>query len=105
MYFADYKDHTDAKLNNSLFWEYDLANFDFMHMRKVVIQRVIERGWPGDWYAMLNMYGEQEVKRVICSLSYLNDKDMNFVSVLFNIPLSEMKCFERKQSRHAHWRS
>lgn len=68
-------------------------------MRNVVVQRFIERGWPDDWYAALNMYG---MKTAMKELPYLNNKDMNFVSVIFEISLSELKCYIRKQSRQAH---
>jgi hypothetical protein len=70
-------------------------------MKNVVVQRVIERGWPDDWYAMLNMYGEDGVISAIKAIPYLNDKDMNFVSHAFQIPLSEMKCYEQKQLNQA----
>lgn len=105
MYFDRYREHPEAKVNPSLLWEYDLSKFDYRQMRNVVVQRVVERGWPEDWYAMLNMYGEDGIKNAIKELSYLNDKDMYFVSSVFNIPLSEMKCYIRKQSRPQHWNS
>ena len=105
MYFDKYKEHPDAKINPSLLREYDLSNFDFQLMRNVVVQRVVERGWPADWYATLNMYGENGMKTIIKSLPYLNDKDMHFVSLLFEIPLSEMKCYKKKQSYPGHWNS
>jgi hypothetical protein len=97
IYLEDYKKHPDAKVNPILLWEYDLADFDFQQLRDVVVQRVIERGWPKDWWAVLNMYGEKGVKAAIKSISYLNDKDMNFVSKAFEIPLTEMKCYEKKR--------
>jgi len=105
MYFYKYKEYPDAKINPSLLWEYDLNKFDFQEMREVVVQRVVERGWPADWYAALNLYGEEGMKAAIKALPYLNDKDMNFVSVVFEIPLSEMKCYEKKRSHPAHWNS
>ena len=105
MYFDGYKEHTDARINPGLLWEYDLSRFDYQQMRNVVVQRVVERGFPDDWYAALNLYGVNGMKDAIKALPYLNDKDMNFVSVLFEIPLSEMKCYERKQSRPSHWNS
>jgi hypothetical protein len=70
-----------------------------------VVQRVIERGWPKDWYFILNKYGIDEVKAAIKNLSYLNDKDMNFVSHQFNIPLTSMKCYEKKRPANPHWNS
>lgn len=105
IYLSDYKKHPDAKINPALLWEYNLSDFDFQQMRNVVVQRVIERGWPDDWYAALNLYGEKGMKEAIKAIPYLNDKDMNFVSHVFKIPLSKMKCYEKKQLQQAHWNS
>jgi hypothetical protein len=105
IYFSEYKKHPDAKISPSLLWEYDLSDFDFQRMKNVVVQRVIERGWPDDWYAALNLYGEKGMKDAIKSIPYLNEKDMNFVSHVFDIPLSEMKCYEKRSFRRQHWNS
>jgi hypothetical protein len=100
-----YKEHPDARIDPSLFWEYDLAKFDYQQMKNVVVQRVIERGWPEDWWAILNLYGEDNLRNIIKDMPYLGDDDMKFVSEAFKIPLTEMKCYERKQSRPQHWSS
>ena len=105
MYFDKYKEHKDAKINPSLLWEYDMSRFDFQQMRNVVVQRVVERGWPDDWYAALNLYGEDGMIAAIKEIPYLNDKDMYFASSIFEIPLAEMKCYERKQLPQQHWNS
>lgn len=105
MYFDDFKKFPGATLNPKLLWEYNMADFDYQDMRNVVIQRVIERGWPNDWYFILNLYGVDGVKSAIKSLAYLNDKDMNFVSHQFGIPLTSMKCYEKKQLATQHWNS
>ena len=105
LYLSDYKKHPDAKINPALLWEYNLSDFDFQQMRNIVVQRVIERGWPNDWYAALNLYGEKGIKEAIKTIPYLNDKDMNFVSKAFKIPLSKMKCYTKKRSQPAHWNS
>jgi hypothetical protein len=105
MYFDNYKQHPDATLNPNLLWEYNLTEFDYMAMSDVVIHRVIERGWPNDWYFILNFYGVEKIKETIKNLAYLNDKDMNFVSHQFGIPFTSMKCYEKKQSANQHWNS
>lgn len=105
MFFDAFKNFPDATLNPTLLWEYNVDGFNYKDMRDVVVQRVIERGWPNDWYAMLNLYGLDGVKDAIKNLPYLNDKDMNFVSHQFDIPLSSMKCYEKKQSANTHWNS
>jgi hypothetical protein len=105
MYFADFKNHIQQKLNPNLLWEYDISTIDYHEMRHVVVQRVIERGWPQDWYFLLNFYGIEQIKSIITELPYLNDKDMNFVSNQFSIPINSLKCYEKKQSALQHWSS
>lgn len=105
MYFDDYKDFPEATLNPKLLWEYRLLEFNYQDMRDVVVQRVIERGWPSDWYFILNYYGIDSVKEAIKNIAYLNDKDLNFVSHQFDIPLISMKCYEKKQLANQHWNS
>jgi hypothetical protein len=105
MFFEDYKYHAQAIISPKLFWEYDLKDFDFEKMKNLVVERVIERGRINDWYAMLNLYGVNEVVHAIKNLPYLNRKDANFVQVIFNIPPNEMKCLQRKQSHFLHWNS
>lgn len=105
MFFSDYKLHVNAVINPKLLWEYDLVNFDFQNMRNVVVQRVIERGHVNDFYAMLHFYGVDGVIEEVKMLPYLNDIDMNFVSTVFNIPLDQLKCYEKKQLPQRHWNS
>lgn len=62
MLFSDYKKHNFKEVNPKLLWEYDLSDFDYQDMRNIVVQRVIERGWPDDFYAILNLYGEEGVQ-------------------------------------------
>ncbi len=39
---------------------------------------------------MLNFYGMEIVVAAIKNIAYFNEKDMSFVSLIFDIPLSEM---------------
>ncbi len=105
MFFDGYEQYTNKSINPALLWEYDLADFDFTAMRTVVVQRVVERGWPADWYAILNMYGLKGVIQAVKDIPYLNEKDMHFASLVFDIPFNEMKCFKNKQLMPARWNS
>ena len=87
MLYSDYKNHPIKEVNPTLLWEYDLQNFDYHDMKKLVIQRVIERGWPNDFYAILNLYGLDGVKEAIKEIKSLNRKDKNFVSVVFEMTM------------------
>jgi hypothetical protein len=105
MYFEDFKKHQEAQLNKALLWEFDLTGIDYEAMRASIVQRVIERGRHSDWHFILNLYGVNKVKEIIKELPYLSDKDRCFVSHQFSIPLTKMKCYERKQLPAQHWNS
>jgi len=57
MYFSSYTNSDIREVNPALLWEYNLVDFDYQAMRKQVVQRVIERGWPDDFQAIFNLYG------------------------------------------------
>lgn len=105
MFFDDYRLHKDAKIRNSLLWEYDMTHFDWNSMRTVVVQRVVERGRRNDFYALLNMYGPEGVKEGIKDIPSMNPLDMSFVCKVFGIKKEELKCYTLKRSRLQHWNS
>jgi hypothetical protein len=103
MPFEDYFNHKNAEVRPTLLWEYDLSNFDWQKMRNEVVQRVLERGRMDDFYAILNLYGLEGVKAALREIPYMNDKDMNFACVAFDLRKEELKCYTRKQSMPLHW--
>lgn len=100
MFFEDFELHKDAKVRDSLLWEYDLADFDYQDMRTVVVQRVIERGRMEDYYAILNIYGLEGVKESIRDIPLMNAKDISFVCSVFDLKKEELKCYTKKQSHN-----
>jgi hypothetical protein len=105
MFLDAFKKNSGITINPSLLWEYDASKIDYQNMRDVIVQRVIERGWPNDWYAILNLYGIEGIRSAIKNIPYLNNKDMNFVSHQFKVPLSAMKCYKKKQLAETYWNS
>lgn len=105
--FDEYKTYTgDSSISPSLLWEYDLSHFDWWKSRKIVVQRVIERGWLKDFYAAFNLYGGIEgFREIIKELPSLSPRDMNFVCIVFNLEKEELKCYTRKLSREKHLNS
>lgn len=105
MVIEDYKKHTDAVFSPNLFWEYDMSHFDWLEMAVVVTQRVVERGWPDDFYAAINLYGLDSFVAAIKEIPYLNDRDINYVCLKFQLKKEDLKCYTRKQSRQQRWNS
>ena len=60
MYFNDWASHPNEGISANLLWEYDISSplWDWKKMDVIVVSRVIERGWPKDYYAMFHLYGE-----------------------------------------------
>ena len=105
MFFDNYKQHTDAQIRQSLFWEYDMSRFDWEKMRTLVVQRVIERGRKDDFFAILNRYGVEGVKESIKEIPTMNAKDISFVCAVFDSKKEHLKCYTRKLSHPQHWNS
>lgn len=105
MLYSDYKNYTIKQISPHLLWEYNLNDFDYQAMRKVVVQRVIERGWPNDFYAIFNLYGKRGVIDTIKQIPYLNKIDINFVHKVFHIPLKQLKCYTKMPLEAQHWNS
>lgn len=105
MYFDDYNLHKDAKIRDSLFWEYEFGKINWQEMKVVIVQRVIERGRMDDFYAIINLYGIEGVKETIKEIPYLNPKDMEFVSSVFEIKKEDLKCYSKKPLKNQHWNS
>ena len=64
--FDEYKNSQETySISPSLLWEYDLSHFDWWKSRKIVVQRILERGWLKDYYAAFHLYGGIEGFREI----------------------------------------
>jgi len=89
------------QINRGLLWDYDLSCFDWTAMRRVVVQRVIERGREEDFLAIFSLYGGIEGVREIVrdEIAWLSPKDMSFAYKIFGLKKEDLKCYTRAQSR------
>jgi len=89
------------QINKALLWDYDMSSFDWTAMRRIVVQRVIERGRKEDYLAIFRLYGGIEGVRqiVMDEVPWLSLKDMAFVCRTFDLKKEELKCYTKAQSR------
>lgn len=98
--FDDYKKYGACSVSPSLLWEYDLSDFDWWKSRKIVVQRILERGWLEDYYAGFNLYGGIEgFREIIKEIPFLSPRDMNFACIAFDLKKEDLKCYTRKLLR------
>jgi len=91
----------NPQINKAILWDYDLSSFDWTAMRRIVVQRVIERGREEDYLAIFHLYGGIEgVRQIIMNeVPWLSPKDMSFVCRIFDLKKEELKCYTRAQLR------
>jgi len=70
-----------------LLWEYDLKSFDFDSSKKIVIERIIQRGSLKEWQAMATYYKLSDILNVLESSKQLSPKDRSFTQVFLKSSL------------------
>ncbi|MCB9294044.1 MAG: hypothetical protein H6559_13135 [Lewinellaceae bacterium] len=75
------------RISRHLLWEYDISTFDFGKSKRVVIERVIERGTLEDWREMIRYYGEEQVLSVARQSRQLSAKDKGFTEIFIHSTL------------------
>jgi hypothetical protein len=90
-----------------LLWDVDLDLFDWEKGKAFVVERVIERGMPQDFYTLFRMYGGVEgVREIAKNIKHFRwPHDAAFVSMAFDIKEEEMECYKRQRSREARLNS
>lgn len=89
---------TIADFSPHLFWDVKAGTVDPLVHQRLIVERVIQRGSLKDLSLMQQLYSRDSIRSVIRQLPWLNEKDMAFVSVYFDISFSELKCYSKKQS-------
>ncbi len=69
------------QIRKHLLWEYDLGVFDYQRSKKIVIERIIERGNLKEWREMLLFYGRETVLEVARNSKQLDHKEKNFTEI------------------------
>lgn len=87
--------YTVADFSRHLFWDVDIAKLEMDKNRRFLVGRVIQRGNLDDLHKLLSYYGKSEVREIVKELPWMNEKDMAFVHIFFDIPFNEMRCFTR----------
>jgi hypothetical protein len=86
-----------------IFWDTDYDSIDWENKARYVIERVVMFGNLRDWRIIQSFYGMETIKEAVLQARDLDPKTLNFMSQLFNIPVSEFRCFIYRQSNHIHW--
>lgn len=87
------------------FWDVDLSKLNESDSKRLIIERIVTLGTLKEIHGLIHHYGRKEVIKMIHSIHYMDPKTLNFVSRLFDIPLSSLRCYTRKLWESPLWNS
>ena len=82
-------------LNKSLFWDVDYQRLDSVRDADFIIERVLNYGDEKDFKTAINFYGLEMIKQSAKRVKYINEKNLNFWAVIFQIPLESFQWKKR----------
>lgn len=89
-------------INKAYFWDVDFDSIDEKKSMRLIIERVFSLGTLAEINTIISLYGNENVKNTVLRLNWLDDKNLNFISLIFDLPKTEFKCYIRKQSNAQH---
>ena len=90
-------------INKAYFWDVDFSKLDPEKSYRLIIERVMMYGNLKEIGVLKRYYGNQRIEATLCSLNFIDPKNLNFFSLLFDIPKSKFKCYTRNQLNNQPW--
>ncbi len=85
----------NLSLSKNLFWDVDVKSLDYQKHSHFIIERVLNYGDKKDYEILKEIYGLEKIKNVALKANYISKRNINFWSVIFNIPLKSFKCTKK----------
>lgn len=99
------KEITINDFSPHLFWDVDVDLFDFEKYKYFFIVRVLEYGQINDWRLIKELYGMEAIKEASLNARSLDAVTLSFVSAIFNIKITEFRCYKHRQLFPTLWNS
>ena len=72
-------------------------------MHIILYQKLFNMGTLKDWNIIKNHYTTKRLEAEVINMRYLDKKPLSYLSMFFNIPKKEFRCYTTKQSIQKHW--
>jgi hypothetical protein len=92
-----------SRLTSSLFWDIDIKSLSESDHSGFIIQRVCMFGSWNDWLILKANYGVEKIERELLGARYLDQKTLNYFSMIFKQPKEKFRCYSFQQSTQKHW--
>ena len=78
------------------FWEQDYTKLNFDSGKRYIITKVVNYGSQNDYVELFRYYGWKIIKNEVVKIRYLNNKILNFLSILFEIDKEEFRAYNNR---------
>ena len=73
------------EISRHLLWDMNLEEFDLQEGKKIVVERVVERGLMEDFYAAFDLYGFDGFRKILAGIRKLNPYVESFAKFTFHL--------------------
>jgi len=87
----------------NLFWDIEETSLDRESNARFIVERVLSRGRLQDWFALVELYGMERIKKEALEIRYLDKVTLSFCSSIFETPKSAFRCYTQPQSIQELW--
>ncbi len=91
------------ELRPALFWDVNVEEVDLQKHSASVIERIATRGRLDEFRAMVKFYGREIVKTTLLNTRYLGKRTLSYCSLIFDVPITEFRCYKLAQLNPEHW--
>lgn len=91
------------ELSQHLFWDIDKTKLDIEKHKRLIIERVMNRGNLKDLNILFQIYDVDSIKHELLNIGYLDKKTLNWAAIFFNLNKTDFKCYTKTQSNQIHW--
>ncbi len=92
-----------SQFSQTLFWDTDISSLSETDHSEFIIQRVCMFGSWNDWLILKKKYGMQKIENELLTARYLDQKTLNYFSLIFNKPKDNFRCYTFQPSTQKHW--
>ena len=80
----------------ALFPSVSVKDLDVNKDRDYIVEQLLKTATLKAWQWMVKEFSGEEIARVVKNSNQLGEKDVNFWSLYYNIPKTEIKCLQKK---------
>lgn len=90
-------------VSKTAFWDVDFDQIDFQEKDLYVMEKIANYGTWTDFINVVRFYGVDRFKQRIVYAAYLKKDVLNFICVVFDLHITDFKCYTRRQSPSQPW--